>query len=228
MGTNLPGMRPVPVLPHPGERLRLLIDSDAANEIDDLYAIALALRSPGRFAIEGFVATHFAQVAGRESIQQSYDLLLELLALAEFGGRFPVVKGGDPMRYRNEPSESDGTQLIIDRAQAGSEEDPLWVVGLGAATNLASALLVPIVILVRFISVGIPVSLLRFKREFSPHVIKILTWGGLRGGISIALALSLPPGPERELILALTYIIVIFSIAGQGLTIGKLIRACIR
>ncbi len=93
---------------------------------------------------------------------------------------------------------------------------------------LAALLLIPAVILVRFMSVGVPVTLLRFKREFSPHVIKILTWGGLRGGISIALALSLPPGPERELILTLTYIIVVFSIAVQGLTIGKLIRFCIR
>lgn len=93
---------------------------------------------------------------------------------------------------------------------------------------LAAVLLIPIVIVSRFISVGVPVTLLRFKREFSPHVIKILTWGGLRGGISIALALSLPQGPERELILTLTYIIVIFSIVVQGLTIGKLIRTCIR
>lgn len=93
---------------------------------------------------------------------------------------------------------------------------------------LAAVLLIPIVILVRFVSVGVPITLLRFKREFSPHVIKILTWGGLRGGISIALALSLPQGSERELILTLTYIIVIFSIAGQGLTIGKLIRSCVR
>ena len=93
---------------------------------------------------------------------------------------------------------------------------------------LASALLIPIVIVVRFISVGIPVTILRLKREFSPHVVKILTWGGLRGGISIALALSLPNGPERELILTLTYIIVIFSIAVQGLTIGKVIRSYIK
>ena len=93
---------------------------------------------------------------------------------------------------------------------------------------LAAALLIPIVIVTRFVSVGIPVTVLRLKREFSPHVVKILTWGGLRGGISIALALSLPAGPERELILTLTYIIVIFSIAVQGLTIGKFIRKCIR
>lgn len=90
---------------------------------------------------------------------------------------------------------------------------------------LASLLMIPIVILVRFISVGLPIGFLRFKREFSPHVVKILTWGGLRGGISVALALSLPTGTERELILSLTYVVVIFSIVVQGLTIGKLVRA---
>jgi len=92
---------------------------------------------------------------------------------------------------------------------------------------LAALLLIPVVVLSRFLSVGIPVTLMRFKREFSPHVIKILTWGGLRGGISIALALSIPQGPERELILTLTYVIVIFTIVVQGLTIGKLIRKCV-
>ena len=89
---------------------------------------------------------------------------------------------------------------------------------------LASLLMIPIVIVVRFISVGIPVGLLRFKREFSPHVVKILTWGGIRGGISVALALSLPTGAEREIILSLTYVVVIFSIVVQGLTLGKLVR----
>ncbi|WP_455200325.1 cation:proton antiporter [Kaarinaea lacus] len=89
----------------------------------------------------------------------------------------------------------------------------------------ASLLMIPIVIIARFISVGLPVGILRFKREFSPHVVKILTWGGIRGGISVALALSLPNGAERELILSLTYVVVIFSIVVQGLTIGKLVRA---
>jgi CPA1 family monovalent cation:H+ antiporter len=63
---------------------------------------------------------------------------------------------------------------------------------------------------------------MRWWRNFSPHVIKILTWGGLRGGISVALALSLPPGRERQLIVAVTYIVVVFSIIVQGLTIGPL------
>jgi len=89
----------------------------------------------------------------------------------------------------------------------------------------ASILMIPIVILARMISVGLPIGFMRYKRSFSPHVVKILTWGGIRGGISVALALSLPAGPERELILSLTYVVVIFSIIVQGLTIGRLVRA---
>jgi len=80
----------------------------------------------------------------------------------------------------------------------------------------------------RFISVSIPVSLMRLKRQFSAGVVRILTWGGLRGGISIALALSLPPSRERDLIVTVTYIIVIFSVLVQGLTIERLIRAVAR
>jgi len=92
----------------------------------------------------------------------------------------------------------------------------------------ASFLMIPVVILARMISVGLPIGFMRYKRSFSPHVVKILTWGGIRGGISVALALSLPAGPERELILSLTYVVVIFSIIVQGLTIGKLVRASTR
>ncbi|MGD8558725.1 MAG: sodium:proton antiporter [Gammaproteobacteria bacterium] len=90
---------------------------------------------------------------------------------------------------------------------------------------IVSLLIIPIVVLSRFLSVGIPVNLMRLRRQFSPHTVKILTWGGLRGGVSVALALSIPNGPEREIILSLTYVVVIFSIVVQGLTIGKLVRA---
>jgi CPA1 family monovalent cation:H+ antiporter len=54
--------------------------------------------------------------------------------------------------------------------------------------------------------------------------LQVLTWGGLRGGISVALALSLPIGPQRDLVLALTYAVVVFSILVQGLSIGKVVR----
>ncbi len=81
---------------------------------------------------------------------------------------------------------------------------------------------IPIVLVCRWISVGIPVAVLSLRRQFSKNVVTIMTWSGLRGGISVALALSLPPGPEREVILVATYTVVVFSILVQGLTIGRL------
>ncbi len=90
---------------------------------------------------------------------------------------------------------------------------------------LAGIILIPLILVVRFICVGIPVVILKRFRTFSPHVIKIMTWGGLRGGISVAVALSLPAGSKREVILVVTYMIVVFSIIVQGLSIGKLVKA---
>ncbi|MBV1866905.1 MAG: cation:proton antiporter, partial [Marinosulfonomonas sp.] len=69
---------------------------------------------------------------------------------------------------------------------------------------------------------AIPVLILRPFRDFSPGVIPIMTWGGLKGGISVALALSLPESEWKPLILTSTYVVVIFSIIVQGLTIAPL------
>ncbi len=89
---------------------------------------------------------------------------------------------------------------------------------------IAGLVMIPLVLIARAVSVGVPINLLRLKRDFSPHVVKILVWGGIRGGISVALALSLPTGPERDIIVAMTYIIVVFSILVQGLTIGTVAK----
>ena len=88
----------------------------------------------------------------------------------------------------------------------------------------AGLLLIPTALLVRFAAIGLPVSLLRPWIPFTPGAVRLMTWGGLRGGISVALALTIPSGTERDAILAITYIIVVFSILVQGLTIGPLIR----
>jgi CPA1 family monovalent cation:H+ antiporter len=93
---------------------------------------------------------------------------------------------------------------------------------------LAGLLAIPIVLLARFITVGIPITVMRRFRNFTPGAIKILTWGGLRGGISVALALSLPASDIRDALVVVTYVVVIFSILVQGLTIGPLIRASTR
>ncbi|MCP4579433.1 MAG: sodium:proton antiporter, partial [Deltaproteobacteria bacterium] len=89
---------------------------------------------------------------------------------------------------------------------------------------MLSMLIIPFVVISRFIAVGIPMTLLRSFRTFSPGAVRIMTWGGLRGGISIALALSIPPSPERHVILAVTYAVVIFSILVQGVTIKSLVK----
>ncbi len=89
---------------------------------------------------------------------------------------------------------------------------------------LAALVIIPLVLAARYISVGIPVTLMRRFRDFSPRVLEIMTWAGLRGGISVALALSLPLGVERDVILAITYAVVVFSILVQGLTIGALVN----
>ncbi len=81
-----------------------------------------------------------------------------------------------------------------------------------------------IVLLARFISVFVPYSLLKHKEEKPIKTIAILTWGGLRGGISIALALSLHESLSSELIVYITYVVVLFSIIGQGLSIGVLAK----
>ena len=78
---------------------------------------------------------------------------------------------------------------------------------------------IPLTLAVRMLAVSLPAILLRKKANFSKGTIKALTWGGLRGGISLALALSIPKGAERDVLLTATYIVVIFSIAVQGLTL---------
>jgi len=85
-------------------------------------------------------------------------------------------------------------------------------------------LCIPIVLLARYLSVVLPIGFLRYHTTFEKNAIPILTWGGLRGGISVALALSIPLGMQGELFLVITYVVVLFSILVQGLTIGKVAK----
>lgn len=88
----------------------------------------------------------------------------------------------------------------------------------------AGLLAIPLVLLARLAAVGLPVQFLGIWRDYTPGAVRVLTWGGLRGGISVALALSLPAGAERDVILTMTYIVVVFSILVQGLSIGRVVR----
>ncbi len=104
------------------------------------------------------------------------------------------------------------------------------IVALSRRHLVAGLLAVGVVLAARFVSVGVPIWALRRWERFEPTLIPILTWGGLRGGISVALALSLRdldgamPSSHRELIVSMTYVVVVFSILVQGLTIGLVTR----
>ncbi len=89
----------------------------------------------------------------------------------------------------------------------------------------AAALAVPAVLLARMLSIALAALVPGLRADFPPRVIAILTWGGLRGGISVALALALPASPWRDALISVTYVVVVFSILVQGLTLARFLRA---
>jgi len=100
---------------------------------------------------------------------------------------------------------------------------------LGPAAAFAAGLAaIAITLAARWLTVGLPVALARRASRLPAGAGGLLTWGGLRGGLSLALALALPVGPWRETLIGLTYAVVAFSILVQGLTFGRLVRATLR
>jgi CPA1 family monovalent cation:H+ antiporter len=89
---------------------------------------------------------------------------------------------------------------------------------------LAGLVAVLAALLARFVSVGATINVLRFHSRFPPGSVLLLTWGGLRGALAIAMALAIPAGPQRELIVPVTYVVVVFSVLVQGLTIRPLLE----
>jgi len=100
----------------------------------------------------------------------------------------------------------------------------MLVLTLNLSSFVAGLIAVPLVLLSRYLSLWVPINFFAKKLGFVRNTNLIMTWGGLRGGISIALALSLKPEMHRELFLVITYIIVIFSIIGQGLTVERVVK----
>lgn len=103
----------------------------------------------------------------------------------------------------------------------------ILVIAFSTKLVIASLAVIALTLVARWVSVGLPAILLRRRAGLPVGTWEILTWGGLRGGISVALALSLPVGAERHLIVALTYAVVVFSILMQGLSIGSVVRRLI-
>lgn len=100
-----------------------------------------------------------------------------------------------------------GLELLIIK----NLEDYIW----------GGAICILIVLFARWVSIFIPTKFMAYKHRFAPQTIKVLVWGGIRGGVSIALALSIPKNDYSDVIISLTYCVVVFSIVVQGLTIAK-------
>jgi Inosine-uridine preferring nucleoside hydrolase len=134
--THDPEQRRLPQLPAPGKRVRLLIDTDAGCEVDDQYAIALALLCPERFDIVGFTAQHWGSP---DTIGKTVRVIEDVLDAAGMAGRYPVKPGSAAIQWYDYPEPSEGVDFIVEQAMASSPDDPLYVAAIGASTNIASA-----------------------------------------------------------------------------------------
>src|SRR5688500_17698733 len=134
--------RPSAPWPPPPGPLRVIIDTDADNEIDDQYALALALGNPDRLKIEGLIAAHFGDAGGHKGIDRSIAEIHRVLEKANIPrDKYPIQRGADPLTYADKPPASEGVDFIIQPARTATPEDPIWLVLLGPATDAAAALL---------------------------------------------------------------------------------------
>nr|WP_321227433.1 sodium:proton antiporter [uncultured Psychroserpens sp.] len=143
-----------------------------------------------------------------------------------------LIVGNDTVRKN---SMSDLTEVYVDKfwelidvllntvlfVMIGME---MLVLSFQTTYIIAGVISIPLVLLSRYLSLWLPIKFFDKKLQFVKNTNLIMTWGGLRGGISIALALSLTQDMHRELFLVITYIIVVFSIIGQGLTVEPVIK----
>jgi CPA1 family monovalent cation:H+ antiporter len=155
------------------------------------YALALAVKSSGLIAIVVaglLIGNQGREFAMSEKTRQNLDTFWELIDEILNSLLFVLI----------------GIELLI--------------IPLSFKYLFAGIIAILIVLFSRAVSVGAPQFLLTFGKKFDYKSLKIMTWGGLRGGISVAMAISLPAGVERDIIITMTYIVVVFSILLQGLT----------
>jgi len=165
----------------------------------------------------------------------------QLASYFHFSGPLAVVVAGllvghDTVR---EQGMSEMTELYIDKfweTTDGLLNGILFVlIGLeiliipfDSTFILIGALTIPVALIARYIALSIPIQFFEDKLDFIPKTNTIMTWGGLRGGISIALALSLTDVMDKDLFVMITYVVVLFSIIVQGLSIGKVVNYLVK
>lgn len=120
------------------KRVRVIVNTDAANEADDQYAIVQALLTP-KLDIRGFVATHFGTHRTDTSMEQSYDEIRRILQLMDMSEDYRVYRGSTGRFNPDDPVISEGARFIVDEAMRDDAPEPLFAIFLGAITDLAAA-----------------------------------------------------------------------------------------
>lgn len=213
------------------------------QNISSLQIAWLFLREAGGGIVFGLLLGYLGFLALRSIDNYPVEVLITLAivmggyllaSLLHVSGPLAMVVAGivTGNKSRNE-SMSDVTRDYIDKFWEMIDELmnailflliglEMLVISFNTTVLLLGAVTIAITLLARYISVALPVYALKFKMPFEKYAIPILTWGGLRGGLSVAMALSIPKDMFGDTIVVITYIIVLFSILVQGLTIGKL------
>lgn len=162
-------------LTHPKRKVRMVLDTDTFNEIDDQFAVVYATRSPERLQVEAFYAAPFHNKLSsgpKDGMEKSYAELLNIRShLPDMSG-IPICRGSDAYLPGPEaPVDSEAARDLVERAMASPDDDPLYVVAIGAITNVASAILMEPRIIERIVVVWLGGHALHWPtaREFNLH-----------------------------------------------------------
>jgi purine nucleosidase len=160
-------------LRHPQGKIRMVLDTDTYNEIDDQFAVVYALSAPERLHVEALCAAPFHNELSdgpEDGMAKSYAELQRIVGVMGMTGRMPIYEGSRSyMKAAQEPVESEAARRIVELALASPKDDPLYVVGIGAITNVASAILMEPAIIERIVIVWLGGNAAWWKdtREFN-------------------------------------------------------------
>ena len=223
----LPGASPNAPLPHASEVATMFAQQvlgGAAFGLGVGYVGILLLRSVDSYPVETLITLAMATggYAAAERLNVSAPIATVVMGLVVGSGREYAMSELTRERLFMFWELADDLLNLILFGLVGLELTAL--AGTVREYLLPAVAALPIVLIARYISVGAPIAVLRRFQRFEPHTVKLLTWAGLRGALSVALALSLAEGAAKELIVTATYVIAIFSILVQATTVEPLAR----
>jgi purine nucleosidase len=160
---------------HPNKKIRMVLDTDTFNEIDDQFAVVYSLKSHEQMQVEAFYAAPFyndLSTGPKDGMEKSYLELHKISALLPEMADIPIFRGSEAyLSDPEKPVESEAARNLVERAMASSEDDPLYVVAIGAITNVASAILIEPSIIEKIVIVWLGGHALHWPdtKEFNLH-----------------------------------------------------------